>query len=317
MTQTAFGMSYLTHAQLGNHNAGEGSKQLSDLKMYGNRPYISGQAYRHAIREAVQEIADDGVNCTPQDACGNLETCILCDLLGYMNTDLEEPIPNTRMSPLRVTPLVGQYDAEVTTDMILQYAPGGSRKKDDEESSGADGASSGAENKIGYRELTDNVYKGAWMLDCDSVGRLEREGFNGDEEAGHRYEREFETIVEDRTKRIRTLIKGLQHASGLAGQARHMADFMPDAVVATASDTYSQRVTNALHLEDSELNIPAFESVLADLTHNGGQVWVAGTHNPTVMNNWNEFFDTAKSYEGIEVCDSVSGCYDKLAATVN
>lgn len=311
MTHTALGMSYLTHAQLGNHNAGEGSKQLSDLKMYGNRPYISGQAYRHAIRTAVQDAADEGVECTPQDACGELESCVLCDLFGYMNTDLKEPTPNKRVSPLRVTPLVGQYDADVTTDMILQYAPGGSRKKDDDEDS------DGTENKIGYRELTDNVYKGAWMLDCDSVGQREREDLDDDEEPGHRYERELETVVEDRTDRIRNLLAGLQNASGLAGQARHMADFMPDAVVATASDTYSQRVTNALHVEDGELNIAAFESVLDDLTHNGGDVWVAGTHNPTVMNNWEEFFDAAESHDGVEVCDSVSACYDKLEAALD
>jgi CRISPR-associated protein Cst2 len=313
MTQTALGMAYLTHAQLGNHNAGEGSKQLSDLKMYGNRPYISGQAYRHAIRDAVQAHANNGVNCTPYDACGDLEQCVLCDLFGYMNTDLEEPTPNKRISPLRVTPLVGQYDAEVTTDMILQYAPGGSRKKDDNE--GSDD-SNGADNRIGYRELTENVYKGAWMLDCASVGQREREGFNGDNEAGHRYERELETVAEDRTERVRTLLTGLRNATGLAGQARHMADFMPDVVVATASDTYSQRVTNALHLDDGELNISAFESVLADLTHDGGQIWVAGTHNPTVMDNWEPFFDAAASYDGVEVCPSVSECYDALEAAL-
>lgn len=311
MTHSALGMSYLTHAQLGNHNAGEGSKQLSDLKMYGNRPYISGQAYRHAIREAVQESANNRVDCTPVDACGNLGECLLCDLFGYMNSNLEEPTPDKRMSPLRVTPLLGQYDAEVTTDMILQYAPGGSRKKDDDEESNVE------ENKIGYRELTDNVYKGAWMLDCASVGQRERETLNGDEEAGHRYERELETVVDDRDNRIRTLIDGLQHASTLAGQARHMADFMPDAVVATVNDTYSQRVTNALHIEDGELNIPAFTSVLDDLTHNDGQVWVAGTYNPNVMNNWGEFFDAAESHASVEMCSSVTECYDHLKATLD
>lgn len=311
MTQSALGMAYLTHAQLGNHNAGEGSKQLSDLKMYGNRPYISGQAYRHAIREAVQDSAEENVECTPQDACGDLENCLLCDIFGYMNMDLNEPIPEKRVSPLRVTPLVGQYDADVTTDMILQYAPGGSRKKDDDDDGNAE------ENKIGYRELTDNVYKGAWMLDCDSIGQREREGFNDDNEPGHRYERDLDTVVEDRPERVQTLLDGLKNASGLAGQARHMADFMPDVVVATANDTYSQRVTNALHIEDGELNIPAFESVVEDLTHDGGNVWVAGTHNPTVMDNWEAFFDAAEAHENVTVCASVSDCYDQLAATLD
>jgi len=309
-------MTYLTHAQLGNHNAGEGSSQLSDLKMYGNRPYISGQAYRHAIREAVQNIASEGVNCTPRDSCGDLENCLICDLFGYMNTALDDPAPAKRVSPLRVTPLVGQYDADVTTDMILQYAPGGSRAKD-EEGEGNDERDEeiDTDNRIGYRELTDNVYKGAWMLDCDSIGQRERESLDGDKDAGHRYERELETVIDDREMRGRILINALQNASGLAGQARHMADFAPDAVVATAKDTYSQRVTNAFHIEDGDLNIPAFESILTDLTYDGGSVWVAGTRNPTVMDNWDEFFDAAKHHGNVEVCDSVSACYDELAAT--
>lgn len=311
MTKTALGMTYLTHAQLGNHNAGEGSSQLADLKMYDNRPYISGQAYRHAIREAVRKHTDENTECTTNDSCGEVGNCILCDLFGYMNPPLENP---KRYSPLRVTPPLGQYDAEVTTDMIVQYAPGGSQKKDESDD---DSGSSDTDNKIGYRELTDNVYKGAWMVDCDSIGRREREQYDSDGEVGHRYERDLETVAENRVERIRTLLKGLQYATGLAGQARHMADFMPDAVVATASDSYSQRVTNALHLENGELNTRVFESVLADLTHNGEQVWVAGTYNPTVMENWDEFFEISETRENVTVCDSVSGCYDKLNAALD
>lgn len=319
MSEKAIGMTYLTHAQLGNHNAGSGSSQLSDLKMYENKPYISGQAYRHAVRDALDKVFDSPHECTPQDACGELENCVVCDLMGYMNPDLEEPTPDTRYSPLRVTPLLGQYETEVTADRIQQFSPNGSRKKDEDGGSDTDGGSDGDgddedkfENSIAYRELTDNTYRGAWMVDVDSVGRRETEGFS-DGEVGHQYNRNFENVVSNRDERVRKLIQALRAASGLAGQARHMADFMPDAVVAIAGDVYTQRVTNALHLEDDRtLNIPTLEAVLSDLEYDDCKIVMAGTRNPEVMDNWDEFFAVAEEHDGVEVCDSVSACFGEL-----
>ena len=73
----ALGAATLTHVDLGNHNAGEGGSQLSNLKRVGNRPYISGQAYRHAIKDALRARTSEGVDCTPQYACGEVSTCKL------------------------------------------------------------------------------------------------------------------------------------------------------------------------------------------------------------------------------------------------
>lgn len=305
----------LTHVDLGNHNAGEGGSQLSNLKRVGNRPYISGQAYRHAIKDALQAETSEGVDCTPQYACGDISSCKLCDLFGYMNTELNpgsgDPYPK-RTSPLRVTPLVGQYDTSTTTDMILQYAVGGDVKKGDDEN----GDDEELENRIGYREMTENVFKGGWALDVAAVGRREVEDIDTSKDHGHRYTRELENNIDDekRVTRVQELLTALLNASQLAGQARHMADFMPDLVIAAATPVYNQRILNALHIDDAnqELNVDALKSVLADLKNQKATVWMAGTHNPNVISNWDEVMDIGSSMERVTVAESVTECYGAM-----
>jgi CRISPR-associated protein Cst2 len=301
----------LTHVDLGNHNAGEGGSQLSDLKRIGNRPYISGQAYRHAIKDALQAETSEGVDCTPRQACGDISTCKLCDLFGYMNMDLQpsegEPRPK-RTSPLRVTPLVGQYDASTTTDMILQYAVGGDEK-------GA-GEGDDPQNRIGYREMTENVFKGAWALDVEAVGRREVEDIDTDANHKNRYSRDMKQEIDEKKRddRIGELLSALLNASQLAGQARHMADFMPDLIVGAATPVYNQRVLNALHVdpETRNLNTEALRSVFTDLENQDAEIWMAGTHNPNVIANWDEVMEIGSSTECVNVEDSVTDCYDSM-----
>jgi CRISPR-associated protein Cas7/Cst2/DevR subtype I-B len=301
---TAFGITALSHLSLGNHNAGEGGSQLADLKTIGNRPYISGQAYRHAIRDALRGLTSEGVDCTPAHACGEIETCKICDLFGYFNPeelDSEDDPRPKRVSPLRVTPLEGLYDEPVTTDMILQY--------------GVEDESGNLDPNIGYRELTENVYKNAIAVDVDSIGQREEE-YTSDGDDGVRYNRDLNDEIEEpeRQTRVEELIEAISNASQLAGQARHMADFMPDLMIAAALPTYNQRITNALHVdrEEGEVNVDALESVLRDLDNMGAEVWIAGTHNPTVINNWDAVFETAAEVNGVQQVESVSGCYDRL-----
>lgn len=309
----------LTHVDLGNHNAGEGGSQLSDLKRIGNRPYISGQAFRHAIKDALRAETSDGVDCTPQYACGQISECKMCDLFGYMNTDLQpndgDPLPK-RTSPLRVTPLVGQYDASTTTDMILQYAVGGDVKKDDEETDDEQ-----LENRIGYREMTENVFKGGWALDVDAIGRREVEDIDTDEDHGHRYSRKLTDKLDDdeRKKRVTELLTALLNTTQLAGQARHMADFMPDLAVGAAQDKYNQRILNALHIdsETREVKVKTLRSVLTDLENQDATIWMAGTHNPKVISNWDEVLDLGREINAVTVEDSVTDCYAAMKSHVN
>lgn len=311
----ALAASTLTHVDLGNHNAGEGGSQLSDLKRVGNRPYISGQAFRHAIKDALRAETSKGVDCTPQYACGDISTCKLCDLFGYMNTDLDpnagDPYPK-RVSPLRVTPLVGQYDTSTTTDMILQYAVGGDVKKSDDNEENDEQL----ENRIGYREMTENMFKGGWAIDVDAVGRREVEDIDTSEDHGHRYSRQLENEISDaeRVKRVKQLLTAIMNTTQLAGQARHMADFMPDFIVGAALPVYNQRILNALHVdsETAELDTDALSSVLADLNNQDADVWMAGTHNPNVITNWDAVMDIGKTMEHVTVVDSVTGCFNAM-----
>ncbi len=304
----------LTHVDLGNHNAGEGGSQLSDLKRVGNRPYISGQAFRHAIKDALRAETSEGVDCTPQYACGDISTCKLCDLFGYMNTDLDpdadDPYPK-RTSPLRVTPLVGQYDTSTTTDMILQYAVGGDVKKSDDEEDDEQ-----LENRIGYREMTENVFKGGWAIDIDAVGRREVEDIDTSEDHGHRYSRQLQNEISEaeRAERVEELLTAIMNTTQLAGQARHMADFMPDFIVGAALPVYNQRILNALHVdsETAELDTDALSSVLADLDNQDADVWMAGTHNPNVITNWDAAMDLGKTTDHVTVVDSVTGCFNAM-----
>jgi len=309
----------LTHIDLGNHNAGEGGSQLSDLKRIGNRPYISGQAYRHAIKDALRARTDEGVDCTPQHACGAIEDCKLCDLFGYMNTDLRpqdgEPL-SKRVSPLRVAPLVGQYDTATTTDMILQYAVGGDVKKEEGDEVNEDEL----ENRIGYREMTENVFKGAWALDVAAVGRRETENVDSSADHDEQYTRELENEIDDeeRVQRVCELLDALQNTTQLAGQARHMADFMPDFMVAASQPEYNQRIMNALHLSDEDriVDVNALESVLIDLDNLDATVWAAGTYNPEVFDNWDEVMDTLEGLDHVAMEDSVTDCYGAMKSHI-
>lgn len=310
----------LTYIDLGNHNAGEGGSQLSNIKRIGNRPYISGQAFRHAIKDALQAETSEGVDCTPQYACGEISTCKMCDLFGYMNTDLDpnngDPLAK-RTSPLRVTPLVGQYDASTTTDMILQYAVGGDVKKTED----GEANDEQLDNRIGYREMTENVFKGAWAIDVDAIGRREVEGIDTSQDHGERYSRELENEIseEARTDRVGELLTALLNTTQLAGQARHMADFMPDLVISAALPIYNQRILNALHVdaETRELNADALRSVLTDLQNQDADIWMAGTHNPNVISNWDEVMDIGSSMDHVTVVDSVTDCYEAMQSHIN
>lgn len=307
----------LTHVDLGNHNAGEGGSQLSDLKRIGNRPYISGQAFRHAIKDALRAETSEGVDCTPQYACGDISTCKLCDLFGYMNTDLDpddgDPYPK-RVSPLRVTPLVGQYDASTTTDMILQYAVGGDVKKSDDEEDGDE-----LENRIGYREMTENVFKNGWAIDVDAVGRREVEDLDTSRDPGYRYSRQLQNEIseEQRANRVQELLTALMNTTQLAGQARHMADFMPDLIIGASLPVYNQRILNALQVdsETAEVEVNTLESVLADLANQDASVWMAGTYNPNVIDNWDAVMEVGHNADHVTVKDSVTDCFEALKDT--
>lgn len=294
-------ITHLTHGQLGNHNAGEGGGNISTLKRYNNRPYISGQSYRHAIRSALRSaVASGDVRCVPKHACGNIEKCKSCDLFGYMRPDSDLDYPK-RMSPLSVTPLLGVYDTDVVADLILQY---------DVDSS---------ENKLAHREMAENVYRGSISIDIDAIGRREVETVDSDAADGAEYTREFKEYENvDRAERVTDTLMAIQHAVKFAGQSRHMADFMPDLLAVSTHNRHTHRLANALHVDPQtgELDIRIFESTLRDMTAMDGDVWVAGSFNPVVIQNWDAIEDIAGALEGVKFVGSITECFDEVRTEV-
>lgn len=307
MTATGFGFTFLTDLDLGNHNAGEGGSQLSDLKKYDNRPYISGQAYRHGIKEALDEVVDDpsSMECTSRYACGDIADCKICDMFGYMNTDTlggENEPPEKRLSPLRVAPLVGQYENPQTTDMILQY----------DESEDAD-------NRIGYREMAKNTYRGGVMVDVPAIGRRESNTVHSNAEHDEVFTRSFDDKIDakERTARVGELIDAIRQTTQLAGQARHMADFMPDLLLGAVLPEYNQRLQTAIQVDQDarELQTGTLRSVAKDVDAIGGDLYFAGNRNPSVIENWDAVMDTAENLEAVTVCESVVGCFNAVKST--
>jgi CRISPR-associated protein Cas7/Cst2/DevR subtype I-B len=295
-------ITHLTHGQLGNHNAGEGGGNVSTLKRYAGRPYISGQSYRHAIRSAYRSLVDEGFRCVPKHACGNIEQCKSCDLFGYMRPDTDLDYPK-RMSPISVTPLLGQYDADVVADLILQY--------------GVDTA----DNDLAHREMAENVYRGSLTIDTEAIGRREIQEIDSSADDGHEYSRRFEERIDnvDREGRIRETLTAIQHAVKFAGQSRHMADFMPDLVALAVQDTHTHRLANALHVdpETGGLDIDALGNTLRDVSNLGGDVHVGLSHNPVVIQNWGEVADLFESMDDVTFHDTVTDAFDGVRASIN
>lgn len=302
----AVSITHLTFGALGNHNAGEGGGNVSTLKRYGNRPYISGQAYRHAIQTALRTHVPSGINCVPKHACGHLSECVRCDLFGYMRADsnLEH---KKRLSPISVTPMLGVYDTDVVADLILQYDIDVS------------------DNRLAHREMTENVYHGSISIDVDAIGRREDEQIDTSKDDADQYSREFIDELEEiggdqeRLARLQQLLTAIQYATKFAGQSRHMADFMPDLIVVAAQEHYTHRLSNALHVdpETGELNETALESVLSDIVNMGGKIWIAGSYNPIVIDNWEAVEAVVDRVDGVTMVRGVAECFDQVRAEVD
>jgi len=82
---------WLSKTDLTNLNSGEGESNFIDIKKFKKNgieyPYVSGQAMRYYIKEAIRRNLDENeFMCVPNDkgeTCGNIENCI-----GWNSLDL-------------------------------------------------------------------------------------------------------------------------------------------------------------------------------------------------------------------------------------
>ncbi|MFQ6054917.1 MAG: type I-B CRISPR-associated protein Cas7/Cst2/DevR [Methanosarcinales archaeon] len=136
---------WLSETDLTNLNAGEGETNFIDVKKYKKDgieyPYVSGQAMRFYLKEAIRRnLEKEEYMCVPdeegipgclkvvikmEDFESNwkniIKKCLACDLFGYM-----KPIKGggsvTRVSPLKVSPAIGllPFDDNATLDFLTR-----------------------------------------------------------------------------------------------------------------------------------------------------------------------------------------------------
>ena len=247
---------WLSQTDLTNLNAGEGGTNLVDVKKYLKDgieyPYVSGQAMRHYIREALRRsLANGKFMCTPNDKgenCGDHKKCLNCDLFGYMLPKKGEGA-GVRVSPVKVSTAMGllPLESNSTIDFLT-------RKKRKEEGEKAKG-------DIVNVELGVNLYKCGISIDVQRIGMVE----DFDEKTKVLSLKPF-IKDEEKKERINSVLKGIQFLSDYSKQARLLTDFTPDIILASVQKTYSHRLQKAFIVaEDGSLNVERFTAIIRDL----------------------------------------------------
>ena len=110
---------WLSETDLTNLNSGEGESNYIDVKKYKSEgmefPYVSGQAMRYYMKEAIRRnLSEKEYMCVPDDrgeTCGKITECLNCDLFGFMRPYSGEEKggggARIRTSPVKVSPAIG------------------------------------------------------------------------------------------------------------------------------------------------------------------------------------------------------------------
>ena len=247
---------WLSKTDLTNLNSGEGGTNLVDVKKYLKYgvefPYVSGQAMRFYLREAIRRnLSDTEFMCTPNDKgenCGDEEKCINCDLFGYMLPKKGEGA-GVRVSPVKVSPAMGllPLDENSTIDFLTRKKHKAVGEK--------------AEGDIVNVELGVNIYKCGISIDIRRVGTNEEL----DEESKILSLKPF--IDDDkREKRINKVLNAVQFISDYSKQSRLLTDFTPDIVLGASQTRYSHRLQKAFELDEKRnLNLDRFSTIVNEM----------------------------------------------------
>ncbi|MBN2186289.1 MAG: type I-B CRISPR-associated protein Cas7/Cst2/DevR [Dehalococcoidia bacterium] len=285
----AISMAWLSRTGLTNLNSGEGGFNLIDVKKYKwerkEYPYVSGQAMRFYLKEAIRRKLDPGTReaCVPDpqgEACGEPDKCILCDLFGFMHPRGAK----IRLSPTKVSPAMGlkPLDGTLVTDFLT-------RRHRAEEAGRLEG-------DIVNVELSTNIYKVGICLDLLRVGR--EEAFETFAETPRLIRSlKFDDIIDEkeRERRIGLLLDAVKEFSDYSKQARLLTDFTPDVIIACLQREYSHRLQKALELERDglKLSIPRLDQVLREMI---GEKFFAGILDG-VLENTKEIHETLKKFK--------------------
>ena len=261
---------WLSKVDLTNLNAGEGESNYIDVKKYQidgiEYPYVSGQAMRYYLKEAIRRNLNDGeYMCVPDDkgeTCGNIEKCIGCDVFGFMRTQKAEKRgkggADTRVSPVKVSPAIGllPFDQNSTVDFLTRRHRGLESGK--------------LEGDIVNVEIGTNVYKAGISIDVIRVGKEETidqenrsvvlEALIGDSESKNR---------------IIKVLDAIRYLTDYSKQARLLTDFTPDIIAISLQNRYSHRLQKLFEITDGrKLNIARIRDIINAVKENNNKMFV-------------------------------------------
>jgi CRISPR-associated protein Cst2 len=243
---------WLSKTGLTNLNSGEGGSNLVDIKKfrYGGQefPYVSGQAMRFYLKEAIRRHLQPEEACVPDEqgeACGRIGECVLCDLFGFMWTERSEKRgegrSHVRTSPVKVSPAVGLHplDATMTIDFLTRRPRGTTIEAGQEEEA----------RSIVNVELATNIYMAGVCIDVERIGcEEELVELEGAEKARRKFPirgvqlKEYVQNGDERIRRIKRLLDAIQDFSDYSKQARLLTDFTPDFLLIAIQSNYSHRL---------------------------------------------------------------------------
>jgi len=271
---------WLSKTGLTNLNSGEGGSNLVDIKKfrYGGQefPYVSGQAMRFYLKEAIRRHLQPKEACVPDEqgeACGRIGECVLCDLFGFMWTERPEKRgegrSHVRTSPVKVSPAVGLHplDATMTIDFLTRHPRGTTIEAGQEEEA----------RSIVNVELATNIYMAGVCIDVARIGcEEELVELEGAEKARRKFPirgvqlKEYVQNGGERIRRIKLLLDAIQDFSDYSKQARLLTDFTPDFLLIAIQSNYSHRLQKAIQLQDSEgtrINVERLRQIIREVRH--------------------------------------------------
>lgn len=254
---------WLSKTDLTNLNAGEGESNYIDVKKYKKDgieyPYVSGQAMRFYLKEAMRRSLDDKeYMCIPDDkgeTCGEIKKCLMCDLFGFMTT-IKGKGAVTRVSPVKVSPAIGllPFDDNANVDFLTRrhrVSEGGKMEGD-----------------IVNVEIGTNIYKSGISIDMIRVGGEEKVN---EEKRTISIESALENI--EKNNRVKKTLDAIRYLADYSKQARLLTDFSPDMIAISVQKKYSHRLQKLFELNNGrELNIQRLNEILSDVSEYSDQI---------------------------------------------
>lgn len=275
---------WLSKTDLTNLNSGEGESNLVDVKKFKRSgieyPYVSGQAMRYYIKEAIRRnLSENEFMCVPDDRgepCGEPEKCIGCDLFGFMKA-VKDKGAETRVSPVKVSPAIGllPFEDNSTLDFLTRRHKGTEK----------------AEGDIVNVELGVNIYKAGMAIDVQRVGGEEKID-------GRQVKIEYFIDDNERKKRIAKLLNAIRFLTDYSKQARLLTDFTPDFIIIAFQDIYSHRLQKAIEFKDGKLDIERLNAIIKEVKQYSPAIFVGLL--PSTLENEKEVLKALNAL-GLEV----------------